>query len=72
MGSGWGEGLAGRLQLECSIQACVKQLKVVLASNQADPAEPEQSHPHSPGRALLGCDGADTACPELAERRLII
>lgn len=35
----------------------------------ADPAEPGQSHPPSPDRALLGCGGADTACPELAERR---
>lgn len=34
----------------------------------ADPAEPERSHPPSPGRALPGCDGANTACPEVAER----
>lgn len=75
MGYGFrlGRGVqAGWLQVGCSIQACVKQLTVVLASNQADPAEPGQSHPPSPDRALLGCDGADTACPELAERRLLL
>lgn len=51
-----------------AFMACVKQWTAVWASTEADPAEPEQSHRPSLDRALRGCDGADTACPEKVER----
>lgn len=38
---------------------------------EADPAEPGQSRPPSPGRAPPGCDEADTACPELAQMSFV-
>lgn len=48
-----------------NIRAHVKQPTAAWAATEADPAEPGLSHPPSPGRALLGCDGADKACPEI-------
>ena len=69
VGSGWGQELAGWLQDGCVIQACVKQPTVVRASVRGDQAEPGPSRQPSPGHALLGCDGAGTACPEIAQIR---
>ena len=65
---GWGEGLAGRLKVGRNIQAHVKRLTAAWTWMEADPAEPGRSRPPSPGRALPGCGGANTACPEVAER----
>ena len=48
-----------------NIRAHVKQPTAAGAATEAGPAEPGLSRPPSPGRALLGCDGADKACPEI-------